>query len=340
MRILVLTTGGTIAAVQKEDGLSISMTGEELMKLLPELSRFHNDFEVRNLFIKGSSNISPEDWIFMARSIIQMEHEFDAIVISHGTDTLAYSASALSFCLLDFQKPVVLTGSMVPPGFPFSDAGENLLSALCFASSLAERKRKGVSVAFSGRLIHGVRSSKVNSWKKKAFDSIDYPDLGSFADAKALLSNHTPGFDESLRGKFDLSLDKNVAFISIFPGLSPLYLDLAFQNKPKAVVLEGFGVGGILLTLFDSVKRILDSDIPVFVRTQVPYGGVDLPMYELGRKMLELGVASLNNMTKESIVPKLMLLAPHMSGNKLRETMLRNFCDDIFEFERKHSEME
>ena len=338
MRILMLSTGGTIAAVRKEDGLSISMTGDELIRLCPEISKFRHEFEIRSLFVKGSSNISPEDWIFMARSILEHHGNFDGLVISHGSDTLAYTASALSYLLLDFSKPVVVTGSMLPPGFPGTDAGRNLYSALSFASALASRKRAGVAVAFSGRLMHGPRSSKVNSWRKDAFDSMDYPDLGRMMGEEAVLSEKSPFLERSCARLCDGSLEKNIAFVSLFPGCSPSYFDLAMQNSPKAVVLEGFGLGGILLTFFDSVKRALDSGVPVFVRTQVPYGGVDLPPYELGRKMLSLGITPLNNMTKESMVPKLMLLGAHLEGASLKEAMLRNFCDDIFDFERIHSE--
>lgn len=340
MRILMFSTGGTIAAVRAGDVYTISMTGDELVKSCPEISGFPHRFELRNLFVKGGSNIEPEDWGVIARCISEEEAAFDAAVVSHGTDTLAYTAAALSFLLLDFPKPVVVTGAMIPPGIPFSDAGENLLSSLWFAALLADSRRPGVSVSFGGRLIHGPRASKINSWKKKAFESIDYPDLGRFRNGGGELFKTIPQINGEYRKSFNYSLEKNIAYFSLFPGFCPHFLDNALENKPKAFVLEGFGVGGMPYALFESVKKILDYGIPVFVRSQVPFGGVDLTMYELGRNMLNLGVTPLNNMTREASVAKLMLLSPHKSGRALQETMLENFCDDVFKDRKIHSEME
>jgi len=340
MRILMLSTGGTIAAVKTGDVYTISMTGDELVKSCPEISSFPYCFELRNLFVKGGSNIEPEDWVVIARSISEEKSPFDAAVVSHGTDTLAYTASALSFLLLDCPRPVVVTGAMIPTGIPFSDAGENLLSSLWFAALLADSRRSGVSVSFGGRLIHGPRACKINSWKKKAFDSIDYPDLGRFRNGRAELFQTVPYFNPQHRKTFDYSMEKNIVYFSLFPGFCPHFLDNALENKPKAFVLEGFGVGGMPYALFESVKKIMDYGIPVFVRSQAPFGGVDLTMYELGKNMLDLGVTPLNNMTREASVAKLMLLSPHKSGEALRKAMLENFCDDVFKDGKIHSEME
>jgi len=167
MKFLLISTGGTIASVASKDGLKPALTGEKLLESCPLMMGFDHDLEILDLFSKDSSNINPSDWLAMVAAIRGKSQDADAIVLLHGTDTMAWTASALSYMLPDVDIPVVLTGAMTPSGMPGSDAPDNIYAAFQFALQLAMYKRKGISIAFADILIHGPRSTKINSHKKR-----------------------------------------------------------------------------------------------------------------------------------------------------------------------------
>ncbi|HCL78495.1 MAG TPA: L-asparaginase 1, partial [Synergistaceae bacterium] len=301
---LVVSTGGTIASRPGADGLAPSVPGEELLSSVRGTDRF-GTLSVLDLFSKDSSNMAPEDWRIMAKCLLSEEGNYDGVLILHGTDTMAYSASALSFMLPGFSRPVVITGSMLPIGEAGSDAEENILEGLTFLSELCRRGQRGVSIAFHGHLIHGPRSQKILSHDSMAFSSINYPPLGHIRNGRAVLGQR-PFLREAYPVDVSsLALETSIFLVTLFPGFRARYLEHILDAKPRTIILEALGLGGIPFlgeNLLPSISRCRDLDIPVVVTTQCVYGGVDLNVYEVGKKALDLGALSGKDMTREAIV--------------------------------------
>jgi len=349
MKFLLISTGGTIASVASEQGLIPKLPGEKLLETCPLMMGFEHDLEILDLFSKDSSNMNPSDWLEMAQCIrsysvrshcVRSNSSADAVVMLHGTDTMAWTATALSYLLPDIEIPVVLTGSMKPAGEPGSDAADNIYAAFQFGLQLAMYKRKGVSIAFADTLIHGPKATKIDSHRKQAFISVDYPLLGEMADKGshkvAWLSPHIPKFQGSgpwYSTSRDSGIETNIALVPIFPGMKAAWLDTVIAAAPKAVVLEGFGLGGVPYmgeNLLEPIKRGIEAGIPFVLRTQSPFGGTDLSVYEVARKAMDLGVISAQGMTREALLVKLMLLLPVAGGEKLKENLYSNLCDDVW----------
>ncbi|MDR2137638.1 MAG: asparaginase [Synergistaceae bacterium] len=340
LKILLLATGGTIASTESEQGLVPTLSGEDLLPF-PFLKEHGYETEILSLFSKDSSNIHPKDWLAMAEGIRQNARGKDAVVLLHGTDTLAWTSSALSYLLHSFSAPVVLTGSMLAPGEPGSDASGNIRAAFQFASRLAASGRRGVSVAFDGLLLHGPRVTKIDSRRKRAFVSVDYPLLGEMRGREAVLTDTIPNFSDKLPfseklpwafGDASPAFETDIALVPLFPGMKAASLDAFLATAPKAVVLEGYGLGGVPYmgeNLLPSIEKGVRSGVPFVLRTQSPFGGTDPSIYEVGRKALDLGVLSAGNMTREALMTKLMLLLPLFEGQELAAPLRTNFCDDV-----------
>ena len=336
MKFLLLTTGGTIASVASEHGFVSALPGEKLMEACPLLSDFQHDIEIMNIFSKDSSNMNPLDWLEMARSIKENAPGKDGVVLLHGTDTLAWTSSALSFLLNDVSLPVVISGSMLPPEAPDSDVPENIYAAFQFVLQLALHKRKGVSVAFADHLIHGPKATKIDSHRKNAFVSVDYPLLGGMqgegSHKIACLSAHVPSLSGKRFWADTPKLETEIALVPIFPGMKVSWLDTVINTSPKAIVLEGYGLGGIPYmyeNLLEPITRGIEKGIPFVLRTQAPFGGTDPTIYEVGQRALDLGVFSARDMTREALMVKLMLLLPLFKGKELEAQLNINLCDEV-----------
>ena len=336
MKFLLLTTGGTIASVPSERGLVSALSGETLLGACPLLMGFDHDLEIVDIFSKDSSNMDPLDWLEMAKTIRRAGRGKDAVVLLHGTDTLAWTSSALSYLLYDVDIPVVITGSMLPMGEAGSDASGNIYAAFQFALQLSMYKRGGVGVAFADLLIHGPKATKIDSRRKKAFASADYPLLGEMRDKDshkvAWLTPHVPKNLGSRPWGDAPALETNIALVPVFPGMKAASLEAVLAAAPAAVVLEGYGLGGIPClreNLLEPIKKGIEAGVPFVLRTQSPFGGTDLSVYEVGRNALNLGVLSARDMTREALMTKLMLLLPLFEGEDLAEHLSANFCDDV-----------
>ena len=336
MKISLLTTGGTIASVDSDRGLHPGLMGERLLRACPDLMGFEHDVAVVDLMSKDSSNMHPSDWLVMAECIRDNAARSDAIVMLHGTDTMAWTASALSYLLNDVPVPVVLTGSMLSAEAPGSDASGNVYSAFHFALQLAMYKRRGVSVAFAGLLLHGPRITKIDSRRKNAFVGVDYPLLGEMRDRGthkvAWLTAQVPALSAERPWGPSPAVETNVALVPIFPGLPARFLDAVADTGPRAVVLEGYGPGGVPFmgeSLLPAIERGLARGIPFVLRGQAPFGGTDPAVYEVGRRALDLGVLSARNMTREALMSKLMLLLPVSAPSDLERRLGANLCDDV-----------
>jgi len=336
MKISLLTTGGTIASVESDRGLQPGLAGEQLLRVCPGLMGFEHDVAVVDLMSKDSSNMHPSDWLVMADCVRDSAARSDAIVMLHGTDTMAWTASALSYLLNDVPVPVVLTGSMLSADAPDSDVSENIYAAFHFALQLAMYKRRGVSVAFAGLLLHGPRITKIDSRRKNAFVGVDYPFLGEMRDRGthkiAWLTAQVPALSAERPWGPSPAVETNVALVPIFPGLSARFLDAVADTGPKAVVLEGYGLGGVPFmgeNLLPAIERGVARGIPFVLRGQAPFGGTDPAVYEVGRRALDLGVLSARNMTREALMSKLMLLLPVSALSDLERRLGANLCDDV-----------
>ena len=336
MKISLLTTGGTIASVESDRGLQPGLAGEQLLRVCPGLMGFEHDVAVVDLMSKDSSNMHPSDWLVMADCVRDSAARSDAIVMLHGTDTMAWTASALSYLLNDVPVPVVLTGSMLSAEVPDSDVSENIYAAFHFALQLAMYKRRGVSVAFAGLLLHGPRITKIDSRRKNAFVGVDYPFLGEMRDRGthkiAWLTAQVPALSAERPWGPSPAVETNVALVPIFPGLPARFLDAVADTGPKAVVLEGYGLGGVPFmgeNLLPAIERGIARGIPFVLRGQAPFGGTDPAVYEVGRRALDLGVLSARNMTREALMSKLMLLLPVSAPSDLERRLGANLCDDV-----------
>lgn len=338
MKLILFSTGGTIASVPSENGLRPGLTGSRLLQLCPDLMGFDHEIDVVDLMSKDSTDIQPGDWLLMAEQVRARAAEYDAVILLHGTDTLAWTVAALSYLLHDVRLPVVVTGSMLPPEASGSDAADNLFAAIQFAMQLAMYRRRGVSIAFDSTLIHGIRAAKVDTHHRHAFVSVDYPLLGEMKDKGthkiAWLSSQTPKFStEAAPWGLSPSLEQNIALLPLFPGMGARQLDAVIGARPRAVVLEGFGMGGVPEgELLNAIRRGVSAGVPIVMRTQVLFGGTDLGAYEVGRRAEDLGVLSARDMTREALMVKLMLLLPLCPDRKSLERLLSaNLCDDVLQ---------
>jgi L-asparaginase len=330
-----MTTGGTIASKQSGEGLVPVDQGEALASQVPGLSAYA-DFDVLNVLSIDSSNMNPDDWLVIIKKLYENKDNYDGFVITHGTDTLAYTSSVLSFVLRDLGKPVILTGSMIPMSDPDTDAKRNLLDSFVFMRTLCEKKQNSVSICFAGKLMHGTRVKKYSGKRLDAFNSVFYSDIGRIEDGKAVIFKK-PYIDKTtllrpLKEKSDIRFSSDILPVKIFPGFSAHYFDKLIDIKPEVMVLECFGLGGLPYlgeNLLPGVKRAVSNGIMTVITTQCPEGGVGLLTYEVGQKTLKTGAVSAQDMGFEAIVTKLMWLLPQISTEEAADLLTHNFCDEI-----------
>lgn len=317
--ILLIYTGGTIGMVENiETGALEAFDFSHLNKHIPELQklRFHVETIVFNPAI-DSSDVSLEHWQKLVRIIEDNYEEHDGFVILHGTDTMAYTASALSFMIENLKKPIVFTGAQLPIGKLRTDAKENLITAMEIAAdkdSIGYPIIPEVCIYFQNDLLRGNRSTKVNADNFNAFKTYNYPVLGRSGihiryDRDKILR---PDFDK--KTVFHYLMDSDIVILKLFPGINQVTIDAILGIKGlKAVVLETYGSGNapreewFLEALSEAVKRGL---IIVNV-TQCEIGGVEMQRYETGQELLKVGVISGYDATVEATIAKLMFLLGH-----------------------------
>jgi len=325
VRILILGTGGTIASAKTEKGYKAALSADEILQMAGIEKHNGLTIETEDILNLDSTLMQPEDWVTIGEEVFRNLHDYDGIVITHGTDTLAYTSSALSFMVRNVPIPVVLTGSMLPITEPKSDAPRNLRTAITFAS----KGFPGIYVAFMDKIMLGTRVSKVHSLGLNAFQSINHPDI-AYVKGDSLRILHRP---EIKGGEpvFDPLIDPNVVHLRLTPGLSPEVFE-AIGRESHGIVLEGYGAGGIPYrrrNLLEAVARVA-GEKPVVMTTQAIYGGVDLTRYEVGMRALEAGVIPAGDMTKEAALTKLMWALGHTRDVKeIRAIMERNIAGEI-----------
>ena len=304
-RILIIATGGTIASTADGRGLSPTLTGRELAEQVPLIDGLCELDFVQPMNI-DSTNMMPSDWLEMARIIRAGYASYDGFVILHGTDTMAYTAAALSYLVQGSAKPIVLTGSQQPMANPFTDAKLNLYQSLVYALDDAS---SDVSVVFGGKAICGTHAHKQRTMSANAFTSINFPDLAMLRGDRIIRGVGLPMAHMSEPAFFD-ALDERVCVLKLTPGLSPAIFE-TLKPAYDAVILETFGIGGIPEREGASYERAIfdwiDSGRTVVITTQVPEEGLDLGIYEVGRAYAEHpGILRGGDMTTEALVAKTM----------------------------------
>ena len=300
-KILLLTTGGTIASLPGGEGLEpqrSSVMERELDQL-----RTYYDIQVRDVMCLDSSNITPEEWQIIACNIFEERQGFDGIVVSHGTDTMAYTASAVTFMLPNIDVPVVFTGSQLPLADMLSDGPENLRTAFAMAAS----GHPGVFLAFDRKVMRGCRAVKVRASGFSAFESVNsryvaqVSNLGLVVDHRILPNCGGPT-------RLCPEISRDVFLLKLTPGLNPAIFDMLGAMGYKGIVIEAFGLGGmnVLSRGLRGIRRCVEDGVSVVVTTQCLYDSSDLQVYQVGNKLLELGVIQGRDMTTEAAMTKLM----------------------------------
>lgn len=276
-----------------------------------------------------SSNMQPEEWCKIAKRIAEVVYEVDGIVLTHGTDTMAYTASALSFMLQNLPIPVIVTGSQLPLLHPLSDGVDNIRVAA--AAALSELR--GVYIAFNRKIMLGSRSVKVRTMGFDAFESVNMEPIG-VVDARGL-HLHQELLPTISHDEFSLHTDlcKDVMLLKLTPGMNPEIFDMLLHMKYKGIVIEAFGAGGIHFIrrdLISKLEHMVENGISVVVCSQCLYEHSDFSIYQTGKKVLQHGVIQGYDMTSEACVTKLMwALGQSENAKQVKEIFAHSFVGEI-----------
>ncbi len=327
-KVLILGTGGTIASSTTDNGLSPNESSPEISHEL-EMFRSHFNITFENIMNLDSSNIQSEEWLTIARTISVNLPNYDGIIVLHGTDTMAYSASMISYMLQGLDKPVIFTGSQTPAGETFSDAPSNLATAF----EGINKNVVGVTIAFNNKIIQGTRGVKVRTKGFHAFESINAPYRGEvFADGLEVYP-YTPPRDASTICSLQDNICNDVFLLKLIPGTNPLIFDAITSLNYKGIVIETFGAGGmhyIRRDLLQSIERLIQRGIVVVVCSQCLYEASNLSIYEVGKKLLSTGVIPAGDMATEAIVTKLMwALGQTDDVDEIKKMFSKNYTGEI-----------
>ncbi len=305
--ILLIATGGTIASLPTETGLSPKITSEGLLREVPEIRELCRVSAVQ-LYRLDSTNMRPENWLEIARYIRESYESYDGFVITHGTDTMAYASSMLYYLIQNSPKPIVLTGSQISISERDTDARDNLLQAFRYVVS---PDACGVHIVFDGKVISGTRARKNKTKSFSAFSSVDYPEVAVIRGGRV---RHY--IKENYVGPviFYDELDSSVLVIKLIPGISADIFDYAADHC-HAVIIESFGVGGLPYydsnEFADKIEMLISRGVRIVITTQVPHEGSDMSVYRVGLKIKQkYELPEAYDMTTEAVVAKVMWALP------------------------------
>lgn len=337
--VLMIYTGGTLGMVYDVKSKSLAPLDFERIRVnMPEIERLDFDLTILALHQPiDSSNIKPDVWIELASIIFQNFEEYDAFVILHGTDTMAYTASALSFLLENLSKPVILTGAQLPIGVARTDARENLITALEIAASKIDGRPivPEVAIYFNSHLIRGNRAKKQESSQFDAFHSENHPLLAEVG----IHINYNFPYIKSYRPDLSLNLhtelDENVIILKLFPGISRQVVHQMLNiDGIKGVVLETYGAGNAPTDdwFIDELQTAINKGLIIFNVSQCNGGRVMQGKYSTSSKLQQIGVISGSDITTEAAITKLMFLfAQEQSTEKIKFRLEQSLCGEMSE---------
>ena len=336
-KILLIATGGTIASKYTDKGLSPQISAEELLSYVPEAREFCEIDHIQP-FNLDSTNVCSRQWTQLAELIEKKYEYYDGFVICHGTDTMAYTAAALSYLIQNNLKPIVVTGAQKPIDLAITDARANLLDSLRFAS---HPKAHGTNIVFGGSVIAGTRAKKERSKSYNAFSSINYPDIAVIQDRRIVFyiddKNHITD-----RIRFYHKLDDRVFLLKLILGSNGAIID-SLADTTDALIIESFGVGGLPDygddEFYQAIKRFVEKGKIVIMATQVTHEGSDMSVYQVGKMIKrEFSLLESYDMTLEATVAKTMwALQESIDPDGFREKFYKKINHDImFSPEQNH----
>ena len=301
--ILMICTGGTIASRSTESGLTPLIDSQELLRYVPRVGAFCRVTALQ-LFNLDSTNITPAHWLKIAAAIRERYAEYDGFVVCHGTDTMAYTAAALSYLIRNSSKPIVVTGAQKPIDLDVTDAKTNLTDSFLYACC---EEAGGVQIVFDGKVIAGTRAKKTRTKSYNAFSSINFPALASIQEGRIYTYIPRRKGEEVL---FSDRLDERVALCKLTPGAHADALDYLL-SKSSAVLLESFGSRGVpddpALGYYDVIERHTARGKVIVMTTQVQSEGSDMTIYRVGKRIKNAyGILESFDMTPEAALTKLM----------------------------------
>lgn len=324
--ILLIATGGTIAATSSGTGLIPTINSDELIRFVPEVKDMCNIDAIQPISI-DSTNIQPEDWAEIAVIIRDVFDAYDGFVITHGTDTMAYGAAVLSYLIQNPGKTIVFTGAQKPINLDITDAKMNLRDAVSYAC----KGNPGVYIVFNGKVILGTRARKTKTKSYDAFESINFP-VAAFIDGNRITSFFKCTGDTG-KPSFHSEIFPHVFLLKLSPGMEPDVLDY-ISDKYEAIVIESYGTGGVPFSdkrnFLAKVKAATEKGKTIVVATQVMLEGSDLGTYEVGTKALEYNVLQAYDMTVEAAIAKLMwILSITDEFSEIKRLFYTTVHDDI-----------
>lgn len=306
--ILLIATGGTIASKDNGNGLTPSIDVNILLEYIPAIRHICsvNGISIMNI---DSSNMNTDYIARISECIKDNYDNYDGFVITHGTDTCAYTAAALSYQLVNLSKPVILTGSQLPIDADGTDAIDNLAHAFIYSCE----DISGVFLAFYSKLISGRHAKKLRATSFNAFESINYPVIATIHDNKVVYNKNIAIFKCS--GKFHIETDMctDIMIINLFPGMDYKIFDY-IESSCKGVIIQGYGLGGIPDNITDYIHNLTSKNICVVVTTQCLYEGINLNVYEIGHNLAKENVINGKDMTIENLTMKLMWSLAHFNN--------------------------
>lgn len=326
-KILLIATGGTIASKATESGLTPQISSDELLTFVPEVADICqvSALQVCNL---DSTNLRYPEWLAIARTVEENYADYDGFVITHGTDTMAYTAAALSYLIQNSRKPIVLTGSQKSIYSRDTDARSNLISAFLYA---ADPRANGVHIVFDNKVILGTRARKTRTKSYNAFSSIDFPEVARIREGKLYYY-----IEEKVEGDpvFYHKLNPRVFVLKLIPGMDPAIFDY-LKHHYDGLIIESFGVGGLPYyddaDFSEAIRSFLDAGKTIVMTTQVPHEGSDMTVYEVGHLVkTRYDLIEAYDMTIESVTTKLMwILALTSNRERIKKLFYRPVQRDV-----------
>lgn len=311
-KILLIATGGTIASQNSGNGLIPLIRAEEILSYIPDVYEFCSPSAVQICNI-DSTNMEPRHWNMIMKAVRDNYEAYDGFVIAHGTDTMAYTAAALSYMIQNSSRPIVITGAQKSVDLEITDAKTNLLDSFRYA---ADDGSQGVQIVFGGKVIAGTRARKIRSKSYNAFDSIDFPFLATIQDGRIMRYIPAVPFEEPVA--FYEKMNDNIFLMKLIPGISPKGLKFLFKQY-DAIIVESFGVGGIPASISDMFYEMYEThpEKVIIMATQVTHEGSDMTVYEVGNKIKkECRFLESYDMTLEAVIAKTMWLLANRGTEK------------------------